>query len=161
MAQKVDLFLTLGTRPALVAKKVIEGTNIPVVFAPVVTPVKEGIVESLSRPGGNVTGVQNGETIPKALEWLHKIVPQATKIYVIYHPKDQVALTALKPLPAMAPSLGIELVLHEVHNVEEAIAAITTLSKGAAIFLVPTPSLDPINALLEVTVKRGIAVGTT
>ena len=68
MDQKVDLFLTTGTRPTLAAKKAVEGTNIPVVFAPVIMPVKEGIVESLSRPGGNVTGVQNGDTIPKALE---------------------------------------------------------------------------------------------
>jgi putative ABC transport system substrate-binding protein len=116
-------------------------------------------VESLSRPGGSVTGVQNGDTLPKALEWLHKIVPQATQIHVMYHPKDQVAQTSIKPLPALAPSLGVELVLNEVRSPEEAISAITTLPKDAAIFLVPTPSLEPLSALIEVAVQHGIAVG--
>ena len=161
MNQKIDLFLALGTRPALEAKKAVEGTKIPVVFAPVVTPVKEGLVESLSRPGGNVTGVQNGETIPKALEWLHTLVPQATKVHAFYHPQDQVALTALKPLPAIAASLGVDLVLDEVHNLKEATAAIATLPKDTAIFLVPVPNLEPVDDLIEVAVQRGIPVGTS
>jgi putative ABC transport system substrate-binding protein len=159
MDQKVDLFLTLGTLPALAAKKAVAGTNIPVVFAPSLNPVQEGIVESLSRPGGNVTGIQNGYAVPKTLEWLHKIVPQATKIYVIYHPKDHVAHTSIKPLPAIASSLGIELVLNEVRSTEEAIAVIETLPKDAAIFFVPTPSLEPLSVLTEVAVQHGIAVG--
>lgn len=161
MDQKVDMFFTLGTKPALAAKNAIAGTNIPVVFAPVVTPVKEGLVESLSSPGGNVTGVQNGDTIPKALEWLHKIVPQATQVHTMYHPRDQVAHTAIKSLPDIAAALGIELVLREVHSLQEGIALVETMSKDAVIFLVPTPSLDPISALIEVAVQRGIAVGTT
>jgi len=157
--QKVDLFLTLGTRPALVAKKALAGMAIPVVFAPVINPVGEGIVESLIRPGGNVTGVQNSDAFPKALEWLHKIVPQAMKVYVFYHPKDTVALTAIRPLPEIAPSLGVELVLDEVHSPQEAIAAIETLPKDAVLFLVPTPSLEPLSALIEAAVKHGVAVG--
>lgn len=159
--QKVDLFLTLGTRPTLTAKKAVEGTNIPVVFAPVVMPVKEGIVESLGRPGGNVTGVQNGDTIPKALEWLHNLVPQATQVYVIYHAEDRVSHTAIKPLPETAASLGIELVRTEVHSLEEARAALETLPKEAAIFLVPTPNLQPISTLIEAAVQRRIVVGAT
>ena len=94
------------------------------VFAPVINPVEKGVVESITRPGGNMTGVHNGDTSPKALEWLHKIVPQATKIYTIYHSKDTVAQTAIKSLSAIAASLGVELVLAEVRSPEEAIAAI-------------------------------------
>ena len=161
MDQKVDLFLTLGTRPALVAKKALAGTAIPVVFAPVINPVGEGIVENLSRPGGNATGVQDGDTLPKALEWLHKIAPQATKVYVLYHPKDNVAHASIKPLRDIAPSLGVELVLDEVSTPGEAIAAIETLPQGAAIFVVPTPSLEPLSALIEVAVQHGIAVGAS
>jgi putative ABC transport system substrate-binding protein len=157
--QKVDLVLTLGTLPALAAKKVLTGTNVPVVFAPSLNPVQEGIVESVSRPGGNITGVQNGYGLPKSLEWLHKIVPQATTVYVIYHPQDDAARTSIKPLPATASSLGIALVLDPVRSPEEARATIETLPKDAAIFLVPTPSLEPLSALIEVAVQRGIAVG--
>jgi putative ABC transport system substrate-binding protein len=160
LTQKVDLLLTLGTPTTIAARKAVAGTNIPVVFAPVVTPVKEGVVESLSHPGGNVTGVQNGDTIPKSLEWLHKIVPQATKFYTIYHPGDKVALTATTSLPAVASTLGIELVLTPVHSQAEAIAVMDTLPRDAALFMVPTPSLEPLSAVLDAAVKRGIAVGT-
>jgi putative ABC transport system substrate-binding protein len=156
---QVDLFLTLGTPTTLAAQKATTGTAIPVVFAPVVDPIKEGIVESLRRPGGHVTGVQSGDTLPKALEWLHKIVPQATQIHVIHHPKDQVTQTSIQSLTAIAPALRINLRIDEVHSPEEAIAVIATLPNDAALFLVPTPSLEPLSALIEAAVQHGIAVG--
>lgn len=159
--QKVDLFLTLGTLPTLTAKKAVEGTDIPVVFAPVINPVEEGVVASITQPGGNVTGVQNGNTIPKAMEWLHTIAPQATKVHVFYHPEDAVALTSIAVLPETAATLGVELVLNEVRSPEEVITAIEALPKDAAIFMVPTPRLDPSDARIEAAVKHGLAVGST
>jgi putative ABC transport system substrate-binding protein len=159
MDQKSDLFLTLGTLPTLAAKKVLQGTDIPVVFAPVINPVEEGVVESISRPGGNVTGIQNGDTIPKALEWLHIVAPHATKIAVLYHPNDNVALTAITPLPALVAALGVELLLIEAQSLEAVRAAIADLPKDVAIFLVPTPSLEPLGTLTEAAVQRGLAVG--
>jgi putative tryptophan/tyrosine transport system substrate-binding protein len=161
MEQKVDLFLTLGTQPTLAAKKATTGTATPVVFAPALKPVEKGIVESMARPGGNVTGVYNGDaiTIPKSLEWLHKIVPHATKIYTLYHPQDTAAQTAIQSLPTFAASLGVEQVLAEVRSPEEAIVAIETMPTDAAIFFVPTPSLEPLGLLVEIASRRGIAVG--
>jgi putative ABC transport system substrate-binding protein len=159
--QQVDLFLTLGTRPALVAKQTLEGTAIPVVFAPVIDPVGQGMVESITRPGGHMTGVQDGNTLPKGLEWLHKVPPHATKVYAIYYPQDIVAQASIKPLRAMAPSLGIELVLEAVPSPAAAMAVIDTLSHDAAIFVVPTPRLQPLSALIERAVKHGIAVGAS
>jgi putative ABC transport system substrate-binding protein len=105
-----------------------------------------------------VTGVQNGNTIPKALEWLHKIVPQASKVHVFYHPQDRVALTTIKALPGIAAALGVELVLNEVLSPHEAIATIGTLPPDAAIFLVPAPILEPLAALVEAALKHGTAV---
>jgi putative ABC transport system substrate-binding protein len=159
--QDVDLLLTVGTLPTLRTKQAVEGTEIPVIFAPVINPVEEGVVESIRQPGGNVTGVQNGSTIAKALEWLLKISPQATKVYVPYHPGDAVALTSIKPLSEIAPSLGIELMLSEEHSQEEVIAAIKSLPEDAVIFLIPSPSLDPSSDFIKVAVERGLAVGST
>ena len=156
--QKVDLFLTLGTLPTLAAKHAVRGTDTPVVFAPVINPVEEGVVESITRPGGNVTGVQNGHTIPKVLEWLHQIVPTARQLYVLYHPRDRVALTAIKSFPEMAAALGVELVLNEVYSREEAIVTTKRLPKEAAIFLVPSPSLEPLADLIAAALTRGTAV---
>lgn len=157
--QKVDVFLTLGTLPTLAAKQATANSDIPVVFAPAFQPVESGIVSSITHPGGNVTGVQNGVILPKAMEWLHKIVPQATKIYVIYHPQDSVAHAAVKSLPAITSALGVELVLNAVHNQAEARRVIASLPNDAAMFIVPTPSLEPLSALIEMAINRGIAVG--
>jgi anti-anti-sigma factor len=154
------MFLTMGTLPTLTAKKAVAGTNIPVVFAPVINPVEEGVVDSDAQPGGNVTGVQNGRAVAKILEWLHKLVPQTKQIHVLYHPQDAVAQTSIKPLPAVTSALGIELVLTEVQSAEEAMAAIQTLPEDAALFFAPTPSLEPISALVEAATKRGIPVGS-
>jgi putative ABC transport system substrate-binding protein len=157
LAQRVQLLLTLGTLPTLTAKKATEGTAISVVFAPFLNPVERNIVQSITHPGGNVTGVQNGDTVPKALEWLHRIVPRATKIYTIYHPKDDVSKTGIRSLSTVAASLGFELALIEVHSPEEAVAVIEKLPKGATMFFVPMPSLKPVGRLVEAAARRGIA----
>ena len=158
-SQRVDLLLTLGTQPTLAAKKATAGTMIPVVFAPVLDPIAIGVVNSITHPGGNLTGVRNGGTIPKALAWLHKVAPRAGTIYTIYHPRDAVAQTATRTLSTLAPSMGIDLVLVEVHSPDEAIAAIDRLPKAAALFLVPTPSLEPLRPLVHAASRRGIATG--
>jgi putative ABC transport system substrate-binding protein len=155
--QRVDLLLTLGTQPTLAAKKATAGTAISVVFAPVLNPVGSGVVPDVAHPGGNVTGVRNGDTLPKSLEWLHRIVPSATKIYAIYHPKDSVSQTAIRSLPTVATAIGVDLALVEAQSPEEALAVIATLSNRAALFFVPTPSLEPIGRLVEAAARHGIA----
>jgi putative tryptophan/tyrosine transport system substrate-binding protein len=157
--QRIDLLLTLGTEPTLAARKVTAGTTIPVLFAPTLDPVGTGVVDSFTRPGGNVTGVHNGNPIPKALEWLHKLAPQARKIYTIHHPKDTAAQAATASLPALASSMGIDLTLVRADNPEDAIAAIKRLPKGAAIFFVPGASLEPLGRLVQAASSRGIATG--
>lgn len=78
--QKVDLLLTMGTPPTLAAKRA--GTSVPLVFASVMNPVKQGIAQSVSHPGGNMTDVQVIDGAPKAMEWLLKLVPGTKTIYV-------------------------------------------------------------------------------
>lgn len=158
--QQVDMFLTMGTLPTLTAKQAVTGTDVPVVFAPVINPVEEGAVASINRPGGNVTGVQNGHTIAKALEWLNRIAPKATKVHILYHPEDEVARTSIKPLPEVASRLGIELVLDETRSSEEALATIKALPKDAALFFVASPKLDPVTSLIDAAVQRGLPVGS-
>jgi putative tryptophan/tyrosine transport system substrate-binding protein len=88
-------------------------------------------------------------------------VPQATKIYVPYHPEDEVSLTSIKPLPEVAFQLGIELIRDEVRTPAEALATIQRMPTDAALFFVPAPSLEPISTLIEAATKRGITVGST
>ena len=75
--RKVDLIVTIvGVPPALAAKNAT--STIPILFATVGDPVGAGLVASLARPGGNVTGVSNvtTELVPKLLELLSELVPQ-------------------------------------------------------------------------------------
>src|SRR2546430_6481771 len=102
--QKVDLLLTMGTPPTLAAKRA--GTNIPMVFASVMNPVKAGIAESVSHPGGNITGVQIIDGALKAMEWLFTLVPGTKTVYVPYHPDDREAMAVVRFPPEHSARLG-------------------------------------------------------
>lgn len=156
LEQGVDLLVTGGNMVSLLAKQAVEGTDIPVLIAASSRPVDDGVVEDLSHPGGNLTGVQVADTMPKALEWLVKITPGEKKVYLPYNPDDQVSVTSLIGLDEVASQLRVELVFHEVQSVEEAVAAIETLPEDiGAIYRIPTPSLDPRNEeLSRAAVKR-------
>ena len=90
MSRKVDLIITDGgTPPALAAKNAT--STIPIVFTPVGDPVGFGLVASLARPGGNLTGFSNLtlELTPKRLEMLCELVPQATVIALLVNPDNE------------------------------------------------------------------------
>ena len=99
------------TTPAAVAAKAATAT-IPIVFESATDPVRFGLVASLSRPGGNVTGVTqtNAEVAPKLLELLHELLPTARLISLLINPTDPVlADTQTKNFLAAAQTLGVEL----------------------------------------------------
>lgn len=161
LAQDVDLLFVMGTLPALRARQAVEGTDVPVIFSPVINPVEEGIVDSTRHPGGNVTGVQTADTIPKALVWLLEIVPETKNVYVPYHPDDEVSATSLVSVREATSKLGIELLADEVRTTEELVDAVESLPEDTAIFLVPIPSIDTcIVDMAKVANERGIAIGT-
>jgi putative ABC transport system substrate-binding protein len=90
-------------------------TTIPIVFTAATDPVKIGLVASLSRPGGNITGVTqlNAVVASKRLELAHELVPAATVIAVLVNPTQPTAETELKDLQAAARTLGLQ--LHVLH----------------------------------------------
>jgi putative ABC transport system substrate-binding protein len=91
-------------------------TTIPIVFVAGFDPVEIGLVPSLSRPGGNVTGVSilDVELGPKRLELLHQLIPTATNIALLVNPSDPArAQVILRTMQAAAQTLGLQLtVLH-------------------------------------------------
>jgi putative ABC transport system substrate-binding protein len=123
-------------------------------------PVKEGIVASIGRPGGNVTGVQIIADSPKALEWLLKLAPGTKVVYVPYHPDDRVAVAARRALPAAAARLGVTLRLDAVHTLEAVLAAIENLPKDAGILFIPTPEFAlHTGTMRQRAIARGIPTG--
>jgi len=107
--QKVAVIAAVST-PAARAAKAATAT-IPVVFTTIADPVQIGLVASLNRPGGNVTGVTilSVEVGPKLLELLHGAVPSATTIALLVNPTNPNAETQSKNTQEAARRLGLEL----------------------------------------------------
>jgi len=106
--------IAVGTIPAAPAAKAATGT-IPIVFTTGLDPVQEGLVDSLNRPGGNVTGVTAlaVEVGPKALEVLHELVPTATVIALLVNPTNPSAQPLTRDLQTAARAIGLQ--LHVLH----------------------------------------------
>jgi putative tryptophan/tyrosine transport system substrate-binding protein len=135
---KVDLILTLTTSATLAAQRATANTAIAVVFIPVTDPVGAGIVASLTKPGGNTTGVTYTTQEGKRLEWLLKVAPRIKHVYIVYNPKDQSPVLSLKTVSENATKLGVELITRQVSTTEAAMAAFQNIPKEAdAIFLLP------------------------
>jgi putative ABC transport system substrate-binding protein len=106
------------TTPAARAAKSAT-SNIPIVFVTISDPVQIGLVDSLSRPGGNVTGVTllSVEIAPKLLELLHEVAPKATAIGLLLNPANPTAEIMSRSLQAAAQTMGLQ--LHIVHAINE------------------------------------------
>lgn len=134
---QVDLILTLSTPATQAAYRATQGTQIPVLFAPVTDPLAAGVVDSLSVPGGQVTGVSLGTAGEyQRLQWLLRLVPNIQRIYLPYNEEDASANASVQAVSAAAEQFAVELVLRPVHNLTEIEAAIVEIPADVqAIFL--------------------------
>ena len=120
VALSPDLLIALSPQAALALKSAT--ATIPIVFVPVADPVRIGLVQSLSRPGGNITGLAT--RVPgfasKEMEVLREIVPTASKIAVLANPGNPInRLTIAEEMPQAAQHLGVALLIVEATTAEE------------------------------------------
>ncbi len=110
----IDLIVTHGGSSTLAADRAAKeaGRDLPVVFALDPDPVGAGIVASLARPGGNVTGLSNANSVldPKRLELLKEVIPAVSRIAVLWSPLTRIGTRQLNALQAVAPRLSVTLV---------------------------------------------------
>jgi putative ABC transport system substrate-binding protein len=119
--RRVAVMVTLGSTPAALAAKVAT-TAVPVVFGVADDPVQIGLVASLNRPGGNVTGITlfGSELGPKKLELLHEVSPTTKKIAVLVNPANQATSDAdIGGARAAAMRLGLQIVVVNAGNESE------------------------------------------
>ncbi len=119
LEQKPDLLVTIGTPATRKAKKVTRSTHIPVLFAPVFSPVESGIIESIAEPGGNVTGIMIRGHTTKALELFLSTVPAVKTIYVPLHSPSEAARRSYEDLEKAAKAFGIHLIEARFTNLQE------------------------------------------
>jgi putative ABC transport system substrate-binding protein len=125
--RQVNLIVAAGTPGALALKPAT--ATIPIVFAIGGDPVRTGLVDSLSRPGGNLTGAAhiNVETAPKRLELLHELMPQEKILGLLVNPTNPVAESVVPAVQAAAGSLGVELKVVHARSDEEIDAMFASL----------------------------------
>jgi putative tryptophan/tyrosine transport system substrate-binding protein len=135
---QVTVIAVIGSTPGALAAKAAT-TTIPIVFQVGVDPVQVGLVASLARPGGNLTGVAtlNYELVPKRLDLLHEMIPTATVIGLLVNPSNPlVAVTQSRELQAVAGTLGPK--VHVLHasterDFERVFASLVQLRAGGLV----------------------------
>ena len=135
---QVTVIVAAGSTPAALAAKAATST-IPIVFYIGVDPIEAGLVTSLARPGGNITGLTtlNAEVVPKRLQLVHELAPTATVIALLVNPTSPtLAETSMKEAQAAAQTLGLQ--LHVLHasterDLDEAFRTSVQLRAGALV----------------------------
>jgi putative ABC transport system substrate-binding protein len=128
VGRNVDVIVTTGGTPAALAAKNATST-IPIVFRVGIDPVADGLVASLGRPGGNLTGVSMliDELTPKRLELLSELVPQAKVIALLVNPNNGVAERVMRDVQEAAGVKRVQLPILKAGTESEIDAAFATL----------------------------------
>jgi ABC-type uncharacterized transport system substrate-binding protein len=138
---KVDVIVTALNTDALAAQKAT--STIPIVMASAADPIGTGLVESLARPGGNITGLTSivPELAGKRLELLKEVVPNLSRVAVLWNPQGRTSTLSWKELQLPARRLGIELRSLEVRSVNafDKAVADAARTRAGALAIMPDP----------------------
>ena len=162
IAQDVDLVFAITTPATMKAQLATSGTNLPVVFAPVNDPVASGVVKSLSRPGGNLTGIRTGGFASKELEWLVSLAPNTRRVFVAHNPDDGSSVAGLVASKEAASKLNIELVVHEARTPVQMNLVLANFPEDVdAILVLPNNmALDRITDFVKVAHERHLPLAS-
>jgi putative tryptophan/tyrosine transport system substrate-binding protein len=150
----------VANSPAAVAAKAAT-TTIPIIFTTAGDPVELGLIASLNRPGGNITGVtQLGvEVGPKRLELLRELIPTATIMASLVHPTNPNAETISRNLQSAARTLGLQ--IHVLYasterDIDDAFTTLIRLRAGALVIGSDPFFTSRSKQLAELTVRHGV-----
>ena len=160
VALKVDVILAVSTLPALAAMKVTR--TLPIVFAAAAEPVTSGLVTSLARPGGNVTGMSAvaPELVGKCLELLKQTVPGVTRGVILWQPgapDERTDKDMLKEAEVASRTLGVRLQAVKARRPEDferAFSDVTKARAGALIVLTSVMFINERRRLVDLAAKN-------
>jgi putative tryptophan/tyrosine transport system substrate-binding protein len=141
---KVDVLIAVSTNAALVAKRAT--STIPILFIGVSGPIEAGLVESLARPGGNITGLTNIASVlsGKRLEVLKETIPKLSRIAVLWDPQNPGSSLQWKESEIAAKELGLRIYPMEVSSANKYESAFNEAMKARSAALAVT--LNPLAA---------------
>jgi putative ABC transport system substrate-binding protein len=155
----VDVIVTQGTAAIMAAKRAT--SNIPIVFAAANDPVATGIVASLARPGGNVTGLsQATDLATKRLQFLSEVVPAFGDLAIIVNIGNSGAVLEMHEVQTAATKLGVKIVTLEIQRAEDIAQAFETLRDHAQALYVCVEPLVNSNRDLINTLALGARLPT-
>jgi putative ABC transport system substrate-binding protein len=159
VALKVDVIVTVGNITAPYAKNAT--TTIPIVFLFVADPVGLKLVDSLARPGGNITGLSILATdlTAKRFELLRDIVPQLSRVALLFNPAEPSAAQYLKEGQAAAAKLGLTVLPFELRSLGEMDNVFDSMTKAGVRALALGPGgllFQGRNSLQRLALERGM-----
>jgi putative tryptophan/tyrosine transport system substrate-binding protein len=157
---KVDVIVTAGTAAVVAVKQATSA--IPIVFAAVGDPVGTGLVASLARPGGNVTGLslQATDIAGKRLELLREVVPRLRRLAILANVGTPQAVREMREVQATARALGFEVATSEIRGADDIAPAFDALKgRGDALYVVADP-LVTTNRIRISTLALGVRLPT-
>jgi putative ABC transport system substrate-binding protein len=157
---KVDVIVTSGTPIVLAAKRAT--ATVPIVFATAADPVGSGLVASLPRPGGNVTGlsIQSRDLAGKRLELLREVVPGLQRLAVIASVDSPAAILEVEEVQVEAKALGLDIETFEIRRTEDFASAFAGLKSRAQALYVVTDSFMANNRVRINTLALGARLPT-
>ena len=158
IARRVSVIAAVaGSAPGLAAKAAT--TTIPIVFQTGSDPIKDGLVSSMNRPTGNVTGVTRlGTTVePRRLELLHELVPGAPAISFLVNPANPAADHQLQEIQDAAKSLGLNLEVLKASTEDELLGVFENLSQKRQAPRFCSQPIHSLTALCRPLLRRAIA----
>lgn len=145
------LIFAISTPSSQAIAKAIKGTDIPLIFGAVTDPISAGLVESMERPGGNITGTSDQWPVSDQFELLLKIVPTVKRVGLVYNPGEANADANVKVVQDVCRQMGLEVVTASVANTGEVQpAAASLVGRCDAIYV---PADNTVIAAMEAVVR--------
>jgi len=144
-----DVIVAVGEKETRAAMAAAPKT--PVVFIQIPDPVAIGLVSSVARPGGQVTGVADlrTELVPKRLELAKELMPNLRRVLVVYDVQDAASAAAAQKAQATAPSLKLNIVVRAVRTQEEAVRELKTAGARDVLLAPATMNLNIMELILN------------
>lgn len=153
-----DMIFAITTPTAQVCAKEIKGTKIPMVFGAVTDPISAGLVNSLEKPGGNITGTSDKWPTAAQFDLLLQLVPTVKKIGVVYNPGETNSEFNIIEVEKVCKSKNLELIKVSVSNTSEVYAAAQSLVGKIDAFYVSADNtvITAMDAVIKVSEKNKI-----